>query len=429
MKFSERDIQRFIWENRNHLFEMIQVPEFKECPQFDPFKYQLWELQYYNFIDTYRKNYENLKEITLLGYEVSLPKNNENTIRTDFLGYISGNNGFVVCELKINRQPERQAYTELLAYANYVKGAIYPMGKKDIIFLLISPMEERIVREATLNMLLNEKQNVIALIPETKDTLQSTSFKLWMPSKDEFKKFSEPTFAFQNIDIIKVVWKQDGNKWSPTTKGKKTSKKMIERLNHVSAYTAQLMESEGINGFVYCSQLSSNLRDLGYLDNSIIIGAINPYKATKTKHLYDKGYSLKEAAESDLNSLKIKTIFPALNDKKSNLKDSDSHLLYMGETWSSCIDAMAFKVIKRLTQNLFNDKAEIDFGTFSWDSYLNESYEDLCCSNYDIYFTGLLRELYEIFLDNIYGYISRCSNERKSEIYSLNIVKNIISIC
>ena len=83
-----------------------------------------------------------------MSYIIRLAKEDDSTIRTDFLGCLEGQNGFVVCELKVNRQPERQAYTELFAYANHVRSKFPPMGRRDIFYLLISPMEERIIREA-----------------------------------------------------------------------------------------------------------------------------------------------------------------------------------------------------------------------------------------------------------------------------------------
>lgn len=157
MHFSEKEIQKYIWDRKEALFSMIEPPLFESEPIKMPDEYEPWELLYYQLLKEYKESYESLERMDIFGCEVRLPKEGENTIRTDFLGCLEGENGFIICELKVNRQPERQSYTELFAYANHIRSMFAPMGRRDVFYLLIAPMEERIVREATISNLLYDK--------------------------------------------------------------------------------------------------------------------------------------------------------------------------------------------------------------------------------------------------------------------------------
>ena len=74
-------------------------------------------------------------------------------MRTDFLANRCGDDGIVVIELKKSDQTARQAYTELLAYGSYLRTKFTPMSGGDIIYVLISPIGERIVEQAIINTL------------------------------------------------------------------------------------------------------------------------------------------------------------------------------------------------------------------------------------------------------------------------------------
>lgn len=86
-----------------------------------------------------------MSDIGFLGCEMSLTENGQPTMRTDFLAYRYGNDGIIVIELKKSNQTARQAYTELLAYGSYLRTKFTPMSGGDIIYVLISPVGERIV--------------------------------------------------------------------------------------------------------------------------------------------------------------------------------------------------------------------------------------------------------------------------------------------
>lgn len=423
MTFCEKEIQEYIWDHKEKFYSMIEKPVFESDPNKMPYEYEPWELLYYKTLKEYEENFKSLEGLVLFGREVRLEKSGEGTIRTDFLGCFEGENGLVICELKVNRAPERQAYTELFGYANHVRSKFAPMGRLDVFYLLISPMEERILREATITNLLYDKNRVIALIPEVEENIDSLKFKVWIPPKEEFKIFTKTAFAFENIDTFKISWRGALGKWSPDQKGKDPNAEMIHQLNKVSHYAAQIMEVNGINGFVYCSQLYPTSRDLGFLENGITICGINPFKAAKTRMLYEYGYSIKDAARLSVESFSLGNIFPSI---LKNCKEANSEFNYwewMDQSWLSNIEKIAFDVVKKANQTFGPAQFEQGYGEFTWETYLNRSSEDYGCWNYDTSLTGLFREIYDIKLERYYNAVDKYSSDIKSRIMESGILE------
>lgn len=412
---SEKEIQKYIWEHRDEFSDMMVIGPKTSFPEKLPWEYEPWELIYQQIISEYFQSVEYLKGLNLFGCEITMPKDGESDMRSDLLGCLEGENGFVICELKVSKQTERQAFTELLAYGNYVRGVIAPMGRQDIFYLLVAPMEERIVREATICNMLYERNRIVALIPEWDDDADTLKLKLWVPSPNEFRIISKTAFAFQNIDTFKVTWRSPG-KWSPAEKGANPNNRMTHQLNQVSAYAAQLMEAKGINGFAYCSQLYPEWRDNGYIENGLVICGINPYKSAKTKLLYEHGASLKEASESGIGPLSIFNLFPYLKKQSAVANEEFNYWEWMSDNWRSALEKVAFDVRDRVTISYSSTPELTDHNGFTWDQFLNNSIEDFDCWNYDLHLTGVLREFYDLKLEKHYKAFKKYSPKLRSEI-------------
>ena len=422
MQRTEIDIQNYIWEHKDKLCDMLEIGKKPSLPDKKPWEYEPWELIYYHIIPEYYRNAENLYGLRLFGCEVGLPKEGESTIRTDLLGCFEGYNGYVICELKVNRQPERQAYTELFAYSNVVRSKIAPMGRQDIFYLLISPMEERIVREATICNLLYERNRTVAFKPIWNEEKQELKLKLWVPMMNDFKTFTKTAFAFKNIDTFKVTWRWPG-KWSPIENGANPDENMIHQLNQVSSYAAQIMESRGINGFVYCSQLYPEWRDAGYIENGLVICGINPFKAAKTKLLYEHGSTLEEAADAEVESVSLLNLFPHLQKHCLAPNEEENYWEWMSNNWSSALNEIAFEVRERLTSSFHAEPMLTDHDCFTWYSFLNNSIEDKDCWNYDIHLTGMLREFYDFQLELQYRAFPNYTPKEKGAIVDKDYLK------
>jgi hypothetical protein len=405
---TEKEIQEYIWQNKDNFSEFFEDIKFPDLIHHEkPWDFTPSEILFNILLERYENMWNLIHGLYFFGYEVPLKKENDSTTRADFLGILEGANGIAVIELKKSKQTERQAFTELLAYGSHLRTTFAPMSKMDIVYILISPMEERIVRDATIHNIIYDRNDIFALIPSwKKDDVTTLELTPWIPTLEEVSNLVEASFSQSNFDIFKVVWDGLPGEWSPEKERDNPTECMIERLNKVSAYAAQIMEARGIHGFVFASQAWSELRDIGHLTNSIILGGINPYKATKNRFLTTE-WSLKpkEADEVSIESISMLDIIPELagNARKDN--EDYNFLSDLSMTWSNEITGIGFDVVKTMTNALNRGGVQIDHGTFSWDIYQQISIEDIYCHNLDMRLTGLIRELFFEYSRIDYDYI------------------------
>jgi len=397
--FSEKDIQNYIWKNKDEFSQLIigDIPkvdvEFGEKIDSNKiFQKIIFErlsetLKYTNFMD-------------LIGVEVPLNKINDSTIRADFLGVNIEDVGISVIELKKSRQTERQAFTELLAYSNHLISLFPTMMKDDIIYILISPMEERIVREAFLHALLVDNKRVIAFIPTFQDEtrIDSLKLRLWIPNENDIVSFKSHHFSKNNFEVFKIVWR-DIPSDSDSKEDPNDEDKMF--MNSISSFVAQIMEEKNIHGFCFTSQSWPELKML--YPNSLIIIGMNPYEIS-FKNLYaDNGY------KDNLSSLRYNSFSAKLNDIITGLKLEENHVdylenLYLG--WSSNLIKIGLDSMKFLFKNVDGKDVSFDYGIFSWEEYISSSIEYTYCFNYEVFPTGALRKLHSEILKLDYEFIA-----------------------
>lgn len=405
---TEKEIQNYIWNNKENFTDfLVDVVFPKKISHDKPWEYTPSEIIYNDLLDKYTEMWYAIHELHFFGYEVPLKKELDSTIRADFLGVLGGRNGLAVVELKKSEQTERQAYTELLAYGSHIRAVFAPMSKMDVVYILISPMQERIVREATIQSIMYDRNEVFSLIPAWKDDDIST-LKLtpWIPTFSEVDSLIQPCFSETNFDVFKVTWDGLPGEWSPEKKGENPNQYMVERMNTVSSFAAQILEAKGIHGFVFCSQAWSELRDTGHLINSIVIGGINPYQATKNRVLIqDYDIPPKYADKVNIDSVSMLEVLPELERFAEKENEETNYLSNLSMTWSNEITSVGFEVVKLLTKSLKREWIETSYGGFDWESYQRNSMEDIYCHNFDIRTTGLIRELFFSYSALDYDYI------------------------
>ena len=169
---------------------------------------------------------------------------------------------------------------------------------------------------------------------------------------------------------------------------------MKKKLNWLSSLAVQLMEEQGIHGFAYCSQAySDKLRDMLPLTNSLILVAINPYKATKNRVLLSMGVDFEVANKQDTTAIKMLDVIPELKNKYFDSNKEDI-LPYLDMSWSNILASIGFKIVNLLTKSIDRGCIEKSSNTFDWETFQSLYFEDIHCYNFDISLTGLLRELF-----------------------------------
>lgn len=400
---TEKDIQEHIWCKKDDWVDLLVKPNIPECESFLDTEYDIYSLTPYVVIKN--RVFQRLKylfsytcSLNLIGCEVRLRKEGDSTIRADFIAKPEGFTGLAIIELKKSKQTERQAFTELLGYANHITSIFPSMSQDDIGYILISPMEERIVREATIFSLLTDEKNIFALIPSFEnDDLTTLKLVPWIPNEKDITSITESAFSGTNIDIFKLTWSKLPD-WNVEKLGKNPESYMIERMEKVSQYAAQTMEAKKISGFVYCGQYWA---EIPFLTNFIVIGALNPYKVGLRK------YALTNQIE-DESSVLLKDIFPELVNDNSDEFELDSLI----NSWSNTITKIAFDTVDKMTLNRDNLTIQKEWATFTWDLYQKIITEDIICHNFNICLTGLFRQIFTDYSKIDLEFISKFGTDK-----------------
>lgn len=205
---------------------------------------------------------------------------------------------------------------------------------------------------------------------------------------------------------------------------------MIDKMNTVSAYAAQLMEAKGIHGFVYTMQNWSETKAMGHLINAIVIGGINPYKATKNRILTTK-HNLKQsqADEISIDYFDIYEIIPELKrQEKPEDEYSPNHLSDLSMTWDNEIAGIGFDIVKTLTKSIDKEWIETSYGGFDWERYQRNTMEDSYCHNFEMRVTGLIRELFFEYSKLDYDFIRKNGYEDHMQYWSGDIPNYLVDI-
>ncbi|WP_421289665.1 hypothetical protein [Aeromonas veronii] len=399
ISFTEREIQDYIWSNRESFDSFLDEPV-----GLDIFKFEddLSNVSAHNLIrNRINKKLEEfhakLCSIKLIGCEVPLEQQSNSTIRADFLATFPGDTGVGIIELKKSEQTERQAFTELLAYSNHLTTLFPAMSREDSVYILISPMETRIARDAVIQTLTFDNRKIVALIPYFDDPSNITSLrlKLWIPTDNELATFSHVIFKEDNFSVCKIVWEYDEERWD-APKGENPSAELREQFNSISTIAAQKMEESGIHGFVYCSQLWSELSEKFPYTNSLVLVGLNPYAAASAQYLVDNIKIKPSEIPAPLNYL------PNICDliKKGVPRDDNEDTMFdLYAVWSSQLSIIGRSVVEAVTQTTDGKKGDIDQGFLDWEEYQWSLLEDVYCHNFLVRPTGLLRRLYEDVTD------------------------------
>ncbi|BDD04460.1 hypothetical protein [Aureibacter tunicatorum] len=409
---TEHEIQKYIWENKDEWEDLIIEYEFPEEYRFNENEESIYSLTpdkliYNELLKRLKKTYDSLYGLRLFGCEVPLKKDGDSTIRADLMGVIEGNSGIALIELKKSAQTERQAYTELLAYASHLHSIFPTFSKDDITFVLISPMEERIVREATIFSFLFDEKPVFAYIPTwTDNDVKTLKLTPWIPTEEDIIHVTQSIFSQKNFEIFKVTWDKIDD-WN-AEKGENPSEYMIERMNSITSYAAQLMESKGVHGFVYTSQAYP---ELPFLPNALIVAGINPFKIAKDNYLIKEGLSPYKLDSVSDDSINILQIIPELANKAKKVNEENCYLYDLITTWTNTITGIAFETVNLMTSNDDNQNFEKGWGGMTWEQYQTKMLEDALCFNFNVRATGLIRKLFVDYTREDYKYLTKYGYE------------------
>jgi hypothetical protein len=409
MAVTEKEIQLHIWGLKDQWVNLIEAVTFPEPERFDEDEMGIYGLTpqaiLLNEVTQRLKDMDGyVRDTSLMGCEVRLKKDEDSTIRADLLCASAGRAGFGIIEIKKSAQTERQAYTELLGYGNHIQGLFPGMATDDLAYILIAPMKERIVREATLLSLLLDEKPVYCLVPKwTGDDVTTLKLVPWIPDQADLTNISESVFHPSNIEIFKVTWGAVPD-WNYEEEENEPADYMIETMNKISLYAAQLMESKHITGFAYTAQ---TWREIEMLDpNLLVIAALNPYRVAKARYLIENGADVYGIEDTDDSSIKMEHILPEIINNDNPVPEH-AMMEWMITGWGNTITGIAIDAFRTMITNCTGETYPTDHGGMTWKQYEDRELEDTHQHYFDIKPTGLFRKLFAGYQEADYQYMEK----------------------
>lgn len=395
---TEKEIQQFLWNNRANWAEIIDPlklpPHYRFAADLSDISPK--KLLYNRLLDELSETYNFVKYMDLIGYEVPLEKKSEPIIRADLLGAYPGRPGIAVIELKKGTRSERESFTELLAYSNHLLNLFPTACNRDIVLILVAPMNSRIVREALLHSILFTGQRAFALVPYfTSSQGENSSLRLrpWIPDLDALARLTQATFNPKNFNVFKTVWSHTPGWWNPNS-GQQITGEMRAQMDQVSALAAQELESKGIHGFVFSSQLWPELATALPYTNSLVLVGWNPYTIAHDLFLLEKGVRQKDLSIPLDIGPNLADVVQGLLKNAGNVHAQHNYLVDLSSVWDTHLARIGLEVVERCVQTTDDEGPSIDRGSMTWEEYQHQFLEDISCTNFTVRPTGLLRHLY-----------------------------------
>ncbi|WP_153066259.1 MULTISPECIES: hypothetical protein [Xanthomonas] len=245
--------------------------------------FELWEVLKARAMQKVKRLHFSVSDGRLVGSKIKLHVPDKKPMELDLIGLYE--DGMFVVELKVKASAERNSFTELLGYSNYIAG-LFPMtGRQDICNVLIANMQTGIARQAYLyDILINDRTTIVYNPVWKTDELLSLTLELYLPGDDDFKRFANSLLSHDAMSCVVASFDNiDG--WIDDEEGGfgSLNAETQKNLSLLSAHAAQLMESENLHGFCFIRKPWKEIPR--HYRNSIFICAINPFHENKSDDL------------------------------------------------------------------------------------------------------------------------------------------------
>lgn len=368
-QFSEEVVHDYLF--KTGLTALVDdTTAFDEAQADNPDDFQLWRIIKARALAKLERLHNSVRYGDFLGSKVKLPTDHTRPMELDLLG--SHEDGLFILELKVDRAAERNAFSELFAYSNYVAGMFALSGHKDITNVLVSTMDVKITRQAYLYDLLIADRDVLVYTPVfVTAALNSLRLRLHVPSDEDFQRFTNQLLSHDAMGCV-VLTIDDIPGWIEKDDGGALNEWTRQHLAGLSNYAAQLMEEERLHGFCFVRKHWSSIP---WSDrSSLFICALNPFRLAQS----DRANAITEQIDEDHHA----SLFEAP--------------LY----------AFGGRLI-RLAQRVANDGLTHDghgeVEVPSWGAIVTSATEVAFSHNFAFRPTGMMREAYVSYLNGIYA--------------------------
>lgn len=351
----------------------------RDCPAFDdPISspgidpdeetdFELWSLIKQRAFDRLQALHNTVRYGSFVGSKVSLPIDSSRPMELDLLG--THEDGLFVLELKVDRSAERNAFSELFAYSNYIAGMFALSGHQDITNVLVANLDVKITRQAFLYDLLINDRNIIVYRPTFSGTsVESLQLDLWLPSDEDFEHFTNDLLSHEAMACAVISFEDLEGWYDSEEEGGSLNEVTVEHLTMLSGYAAQLMEAERLHGFCF---IRKPWREIPrHYRNSLFVCALNPFKV---------------AVPDRANALTAQI-------------DPSRHAEFF-ETPEMAFDGRVIGIAQRAVRDCLTHTSRGEVETPYWGAIVGSFIEVVATHNFGFRPTGMLREAYTSYIN------------------------------
>ncbi|MBR1335330.1 hypothetical protein JQ579_21880 [Bradyrhizobium ottawaense] len=374
-------------ERQVHTTEPLDTPDDEGGISFE-----LWRIIKARVLTKLLTMHRTIRYGEFIGSKIKLPVDKTTPMELDILG--QHEDGLFILELKVERSAERNAFSELFGYSNYIASMFALSGHKDIVNVLVANLDNKITRHAFLYDLMISDRNIIVYTPHfTDDTIDSLRLVLHVPTDEDFQHFANQLLSHDAMSCVVCSFddladwidsKEDGGSLNEYTK---------EHLTAVSNYAAQLMEAEHLHGFCYVRKPWAEIPR--HYRNSLVMCALNPFRAAGI----ERSNAITEQLAPEYRSTFFE--FPEFG-------------------FDSRLTALAKRVIKDCLEH--DTKSELELPL--WSAMVVSLLEVVTTHNFAFRPTGMLREAYVSQLNALYAREARSGSAEDISILKINEITN-----
>ncbi len=335
---------------------------------------------------------DDIEDLILTGKELPLKKAGDATTRIDLLGE-SESAGLTIIELKKSKQTERQAFTELLAYANHFCSIFPGLQETTITSILVAPMQTRTVKDAYVQELIVNNKNVIALVPSIENGVIRLS--VFYPDKTYYQWYENNLFDDRSMSTVAISFPIIEGWIDSDIKDRDSGMPEYSRsaLNTLSNSISHKLDSLGIHALVYASQKWGEIAQIFPFPNTIFVVATNPFSSFRAAVEDGSVYGDTDPVRIQ----EIQSIYDSLHedDKEFWLErmESDFHgrlIRIVREEFGLCL------------LNDENEDIETEISLPDWYGLKTSMIDAVFTHNLDVYLTGLFRSVYMLYITYVY---------------------------
>ena len=392
MELSENEFRDYLFEKHNDsISELIhgkRDPVEWKGEGFPPISILLQQIVERNINEII----DGLESLILSARELRLEKVGDTTTRIDLLGN-SECIGLAIIELKKSKQTERQAFTELLAYANHFCSIFPGLTEHAINTILIAPMETRTVRDAFVQEVLGNNKSSAALIPS--DENGQIKLTVYYPDESYYRWFENNLLDDRSMYTVAIAF-QELKGWIDTDRGnnQKIPDYSRKALNTISNSISHRLEAEGFHSIVYATQQWGEIGQLFPYPNVIYAVFVNPFASFRNS--CHEGEIYGETREGRVSELQ--SIYDQIDESERD---------FWLESLESNFHGLAIRIVKEEFDKCFlnTSRSEVDseISLPDWYGVKTSMINSVFTHNLDIYQTGLLRKVYSNYVNYIYS--------------------------